>query len=100
MRVTVLRAAIVAKPDVIASSCKNKGISSVGIIPDPLHHVAILSVHHQDSRLLDAGLDFTEGARYAVQREHIVVRSNKSIALCSKAILLADFFHTFESIPT
>ena len=98
VRITKARAPIIAHPDVITGSCQYKGICALGIVPDPLHHVAILRVHHQHYGFLHTLLHLAESARYAIQRQNVVIWGHQGVAFCAKPIFLADFFHAFESV--
>jgi hypothetical protein len=61
MGVRELRAAVVAHPNIVPLLSKDEGRGQVGTMSDKLHHIAVLSMHEQYSRLFSTGSfsDFT-----------------------------------------
>jgi len=64
--ITEAIAPIVTHPDIVACSGQDESICSFRVVPDPLHHVAVLSMHHQDDWLLNFLLHLAERAWDAI----------------------------------
>ena len=76
------RTSIVTHPNVVASLGQDEGIAFISVIGDPLCHVPVLAVHHEDCRLLHIiCLTFGELARDAVQGERVIVLSDEGVVL-------------------
>ena len=88
MAMAVLRPAIVAHPDIIAGIRKNKSVRLGRVVPEPLQHIAVLSVDHQHSRLLNFQI-IGELAWDSVKGQNVTVIGDYGMLLASESVFEA-----------